>query len=65
MIRIDKRLNELEVMVVADYLKNKGVENYQLLPGNRCIWASYGSSSVPINEYYVFNEGRLVDIQID
>jgi hypothetical protein len=65
MIRIDKRLNELEVMVVADHLKNKGVEDYQLLPGNRCIWASYGSGSRPINEYYLFREGALVDIQID
>ena len=61
MIRIDRRLNELEVMVVADHLKNKGVEDYELLPGNRCIWDTYGL----INEYYVFRDGKLVDIQID
>jgi hypothetical protein len=61
MIRIDPNLNELEVLVVAEHLKNKGVESYTLLPGNRCIWATYGL----INEYYIFSKGLLVDIQID
>jgi hypothetical protein len=61
MIRIDPRLNELEVLVVAEHLKNKGVESYTLTQGNACIWAYYGQ----INEYYIFREGRLVDVQID
>jgi len=61
MIRIDPTLNELEVLVVAEYLKNKGVESYTLTQGNECIWAYYGV----INEYYIFREGRLVDVQID
>ena len=61
MIRIDPTLNELEVMVVAEELKKLGVSSYQLLRGNECIWASYGL----INSYYIFREGRLVDVQID
>ena len=61
MIRVDSRLNELEVMVVADHLEKKGVKSYELLQGNRCIWATYGL----INEYYIFSKGQLVDIQID
>jgi hypothetical protein len=65
MIRIDSSLNPLEVLVVAEHYKEQGVTNYELLPGNRCIWATRGSSSVPINEYFVFRDGRLVDIQID
>jgi hypothetical protein len=61
MVTIDKTLNELEVMIVAEHLQNKGVENYTLTQGNDCIWAYYGR----INEYYIFRDGRLVDIQID
>lgn len=61
MIRIDPTLNEFEVMIVVDHLQKHGVESYTLLPGNRCIWATYGY----INEYYIFKDGHLVDIQID
>jgi hypothetical protein len=65
MIRIDPALNSLEVLVVTEQLEKKGVSSYQLLPGNDCIWAAYGSASVPINEYYIFSKGHLVDVQID
>ena len=61
MIIIHPELNEFEVMIVAEKLKIQGVEHYQLLPGNDCIWATYGR----INEYYIFRDGKLVDIQID
>jgi hypothetical protein len=61
MIRIDSSLNELEVLVVAEHYRKRGVENYTLIPGNDCIHAYYGQ----INQYFIFNEGRLVDIQID
>ena len=61
MIRIDPELNPLEVMVVTEKLKESGVESYTLTKGNGCIWAYYGV----INEYYIFRDGYLVDIQID
>ena len=61
MIRIDPTLNPLEVLVVTERLERQGVKSYTLLPGNRCIWATYGL----INEYYIFSKGLLVDIQID
>ena len=61
MVTIHPELNPLEVLVVAERLKNKGVEHYTLTRGNDCIWAYYGV----INEYYIFREGKLVDIQID
>jgi hypothetical protein len=61
MIKIDPTLNPLEVMVVADRLDQRGVKSYTLIPGNNCIWAYYG----PFNEYYIFRDGRLADIQID
>ena len=61
MVTIHPELNPLEVLIVAERLKNKGVEHYTLTRGNDCIWAYYGV----INEYYIFREGKLVDIQID
>ncbi len=60
-ININPNLNALEVMVVAERLKEKGVTHYTLTQGNNCIWAYYGR----INEYYIFRDGKLVDIQID
>jgi len=61
MIRIDPTLNELEVIVVAERLEKNKITSYTLAPGNDCIWAYYGS----INEYYIFKDGYLVDIQTD
>jgi hypothetical protein len=61
MIRIDPTLNELEVMLVAERLEKNKITSYTLARGNDCIWAYYGS----INEYYIFKDGYLVDIQID
>jgi hypothetical protein len=61
MVTIDNRLNSLEVLVVAEYLKNRGIEHYSLNQGNDCVWASYGV----VNEYYIFKAGLLVDVQID
>lgn len=61
MITINPDLNPLEVLVVTEKLKERGVEHYTLTKGNDCIWAYYGR----INEYYIFRQGLLVDIQID
>ena len=61
MVTIDHTLNEFEVLVVAECLKNRGIDHYSLHKGNDCIWASYGV----VNEYYIFKAGLLVDIQID
>jgi hypothetical protein len=56
------QLNELEVIVVADYMeKNYPDVHYTMTPGNDCIWVYYGN----INKYFIFRGGKLVDIQID
>jgi hypothetical protein len=60
-ISIDPRLNEFEVLLVAEYYKKQGINHYDLIPGNDCIWAYHGR----INEYFVFRDGKLVDIQTD
>jgi hypothetical protein len=61
MITINPNLNELEVLVVAEHLEKKGIKSYTLTEGNNCIWAYYGR----INEYYIFRNGELADVQID
>lgn len=61
----DKDINELELLVVNEYLQKRGTRYASIYKGNGCIWVASGSSSCPINEYFIFREGRLVDIQID
>jgi hypothetical protein len=66
MIKIaDKDINELELIVVQDYLQKRGTRYATIYKGNDCVWVASGSSSCPINEYFIFREGHLVDIQID
>lgn len=65
MIRVSPGVNEFELIVVMDKLKERGTEWADIRPGNDCVWVSSGSSMVPINEYFIFDKGRLVDIQID
>lgn len=65
MITVKGDINEFELMVVLEKLTQRGTTWATILPGNECVWVSTGSSSVPINEYFIFREGRLVDVQID
>lgn len=60
-----KNINEFELMVVLDHLQKRGTTHANIYEGNGCVWVASGSSSVPINEYFIFNKGKLVDIQID
>lgn len=61
----DKTLNEFELMIVLEYLHQRGNLCADIYKGNDCIWVATGSANYPINEYFVFNNGRLVDIQTD
>ena len=65
MIEVRPGVNEFELIVVLDKLKERGTEWATICPGNDCVWVSSGSASIPINEYFIFSQGRLVDIQID
>jgi hypothetical protein len=58
---IARDLNPLEVMIVADYYEERGITDYTLTKGNDCIWAYYGQ----INEYFIFRDSKLIDVQID
>lgn len=58
-------MNEFEVLVVEKDLQDKGFSNWKLRPGNDCIWASVMSGAFWLDFYYIFREGKLVDIQVD
>lgn len=61
----DSGLNELELIVVHEHLRKRGTEWAKIYRGNGCIWVASGTSSCPINEYFIFRDGTLVDIQVD
>jgi len=57
-----EQLNEFEIIKVADYMHRHYPEvHYTMTPGNNCIWVYYGS----INQYFIFRDGGIADIQID
>jgi hypothetical protein len=62
---VDQDVNPLELMIVHDYLKERGTKWATIYKGNGCIWVASGSSSLPINEYFIFRNSQLVDIQVD
>ena len=52
-------------MQVEIDLEEKGIKHYKLAPGNDCIWVQAGSASVPLNLYYIFQNGAIADVQVD
>ena len=65
MIEVRPGVNEFELIVVMDKLTERGTKYATIRPGNDCVGVASGSASVPINEYFIFRDGRLVDVQID
>ena len=65
MISVLPGINEFELVVVMDRLQARGTKWATIQPGNDCVWVSTGSSSCPVNEYWIFSKGHLVDIQVD
>lgn len=57
-----EKLNEFEMIRVMDDLKSKGITNYTMRPGNKCIWVTFNHV---VDCYYIFNAGELIDIQFD
>jgi hypothetical protein len=62
---MENSLNPIEVMQVEIDLEEKGIKNYKLVQGNDCIWVQAGSSSIPLNLYYIFRDGAIADVQVD
>lgn len=62
-ISIYPDLNPLEVIQVKDYMDkhNPQVTHYTMTRGNDCIWVYYSY----MNLYFIFQGGKIRDIQID
>lgn len=60
-----ENLNSLEVIQVIDYMDKKyPTYHYSVTAGNGCVWVYWGSS-VPVNLYFIFRDGKIIDIQVD
>jgi len=62
-ISIHPRLNPLEVILVEEYMtkNHPTVTAYTMTLGNACVWVYYSF----MNLYFIFRDGKMVDIQID
>ena len=57
-----QNMNEFEMLIVQDYMDKRYPDlHYTMTPGNKCIWVYYGN----INLYFLFRDGKLIDIQVD
>ena len=54
-------LNSFEVILVHEDMRQRGIVDYKMRPGNDCIWVNYGL----VNCYYIFRNGQIADIQYD
>lgn len=54
-------LNSFEVILVHEDMRERGIADYSMRPGNDCIWVSYGL----VDAYYIFRDGKIADIQYD
>lgn len=55
------QIDPTEVAIVKEHLAKAGIPEYTIAPGNNCIRVTYGR----VSEYYIFRNGKLIDIQTD
>lgn len=58
-------VNSFERLIVTEDLRRQGIDRYEMRPGNDCVWVSYKRGSVGLECYYIFSNGKLVDVQFD
>lgn len=54
-------VNAIDRIVIADWMKSRGIEHYTIQPGNNCVWVSYGR----VNAYFKIKNSQVVDIIVD
>jgi hypothetical protein len=60
--RNSNEVNEFQLIKVVEDLRQSGIVDYTLRPGNNCIWVSYGL----VDSYYIFDQyTNITDIQFD
>jgi hypothetical protein len=65
MIEVRPGVNEFELVTVLGQLMQQGTHEATIQPGNGCVWVASGTSACPINQYWIFRKGQVVDIQTD
>jgi hypothetical protein len=58
---MQQEVNTFDRLLVIDDLSKRGVTDYTIYPGNKCVWVSYGR----VNCYYIVRDGQIVDVQFD
>ena len=58
-------VNEFERMIVDEDMRKLGYSRYEMRPGNDCVWVSVPRGGFSLEMYYIFRDGKLVDVQID
>lgn len=57
-----QNIDEFQLIRVIEDLERRGIQHADIYEGNGCIWVARSSA---INEYYIFRDGYIADIQID
>jgi hypothetical protein len=60
-----REINSFERLQVIEHLRSKNVQEYTMQPGNDCVWVRAQHGGFVLNYYYIFREGRIVDIQVE
>ena len=60
-----REINSFERMVIVEDLRKLGYDSYEMRPGNECVWVSVPHGGFSLEMYYIFRDGKLVDVQID
>jgi len=55
------QLNEFQLLQIMGDMESRGIKSYDVRPGNNCIWVSYSK----VDCYYLFRDGRIVDVQFE
>jgi hypothetical protein len=56
-----QEVNSFDRLLVVDDLLKKGITDYDIQPGNNCVWVSYDR----VNCYYIVRDGQIADVQYD
>jgi hypothetical protein len=60
-----REVNAFERLVIAEDLRQRGYDSFEMRPGNECVWVSVPRGGFSLEMYYIFRDGKLVDVQID
>jgi len=60
-----REVNAFERMVIVEDMRTRGYVSYEMRPGNDCVWVSVPRGGFSLEMYYIFRDGKLVDVQVD